>query len=95
MHGCIVNPIAGRSLLSSYHFHHFHHFLFLFFLSSPVMLSSTRLLSLALLLVSALNAAAAPTPLTQDGELVERQLPGFVFCSSPTFIILTDFQKRG
>ena len=40
------------------------------------MLSSTRLFSLALLLVGALNVAAVPTPLTQAGDLVERQLPG-------------------
>jgi len=47
------------------------------------MLSSTRFVSLALLLVSALNVAAAPTPLTQDGDLVEHQLPGFVCRSRP------------
>ena len=49
-----------------------------FILPLLVMLSSTRLISLALLLVSTLNVAAAPTPLAQDGDLVERQLPRFV-----------------
>ena len=45
------------------------------------MFSSTRLLSLALLLVSTLNVTAAPTALAQNGDLVERRLPRFVCCT--------------
>ena len=58
------------------------------------MLSSTRLFSIALLLVGALNVAAAPTPLTQDVDLVERQLPGFVYRSRPNLNPSNFFQKR-
>jgi len=52
------------------------------------MLSSTRLLSLALLLVSTLNVAAAPTPMTQDGDLdlAESQLPQDIPDSHPALM---------